>query len=109
MINPDLCSTVIKDTLLVAEAALTGPSRDNAVPRGVQLECILIKWTHLINKDSFKIKELEHVPIENVEQLFRVTLWATPTCFSRPEDCRRRGLTHYLDDMRSDKQKTRTA
>jgi len=100
---------VIKDTLPVAEAALTGLSRDNAVPRGVRLERIPLKWTHLIDKDSFKIKELEHVPIENVEQLFRVTLWATPRCFSRPKDCRRRGLTHWLHDMRSDKQKTRAA
>jgi hypothetical protein len=100
---------VIKDALPVAEAALTGPSRDNAVPRGFRLERIPLKWTHLIGKDSFKIKELEHVLIENVEQLFWVTLWAAPTCFSRPKDCCRRGLTHWLHDMRSDKQKTRTA
>jgi hypothetical protein len=65
---------VIKDALLVAEAALTGPSRDNAVPRGVRLERVPLKWTHLIDKDSFKIKELEYVLIENVEQLFRVML-----------------------------------
>jgi hypothetical protein len=100
---------VIKDTLPVAEAALTGPSRDNAVPRGVRLERVPIKWTHLIDNDSFKIKELEHVLIENVERLFQVMLWAAPTWFSRPKDCRRRGLTHWLHDMRSDKQKTRTA
>ena len=100
---------MIKDTLPVAEAALTGPSPDNAVRRGVRLERIPLKWTHLIDKDSFKIKELEHVPIENVEQLFRVTLWAAPTCFSRPKDCRWRGLMHWLHDMRSDKQKTRSA
>jgi hypothetical protein len=30
-----------------------------------------IKWNHLIDKDSLKIKELEHVLIEKVEQLFR--------------------------------------
>ena len=65
---------MIKDALPVAEAALPGPSRDNAVPRGVRLERILLKWTHLIDKDSFKIKELEHVLIENVEQVFRVML-----------------------------------
>jgi hypothetical protein len=65
---------VIKDALLVAEAALTGLSRDNAFPRGVRLERIPLKWTHLIDKDSFKIRELEHVLIENVEQLFRVML-----------------------------------
>jgi hypothetical protein len=28
------------------------------------------KWNHLIDKDSLKIKELEHVRIEKVEQLF---------------------------------------
>jgi hypothetical protein len=65
---------VIKDALPVAEAALTEPSRDNAVRRGVRLERIPLKWTHLIEKDSFKIKELEHVLIENVEQVFRVML-----------------------------------
>ena len=100
---------MIKDALLVAEAALTGLSRDNAVPRGVRLGRVPLKWTHMIDKDSFKIKELEHVLIENIEQLFRVTLWAAPICYSRPKDCRRRGLTHWLHDMRSDKQKTRTA
>ena len=65
---------MIKDTLPIDEAALTGPSRDNAVPRGVRLERILFKWTHLIDKYSFKIKELEHVLIEKVEQLFWVAL-----------------------------------
>jgi hypothetical protein len=65
---------VINDALPVAEAALTEPSRDNAVRRGVRLERIPLKWTHLIDKDSFKIKELEHVLIENVEQVFRVML-----------------------------------
>ncbi len=74
LIKRDLCSTVIKDTLPVAEAALTGPSRDNAVRRGVRLERVPIEWTHLIDSDSFKIKELEHVPIERVAQLFRVML-----------------------------------
>jgi hypothetical protein len=42
------------------------------------LRCVLalrpplvpIKWNHLIDKDSLKIKELEHVGIEKVEQLF---------------------------------------
>jgi hypothetical protein len=29
-----------------------------------------IKWNRLIDKDSLKIKELEHVGIEKVEQLF---------------------------------------
>ncbi len=46
------------------------------------LERVPIKWNHLIDKDSLKIKELEHVlmrhriypmsiNIEKVEQLFR--------------------------------------
>jgi len=35
------------------------------------LESIPIKWNHLIDKDSLKIKELEHVLIQKVEQLFR--------------------------------------
>jgi len=30
-----------------------------------------IKWNHLIDKDSPKIKELEHVSIEKVEQFFQ--------------------------------------
>ena len=34
------------------------------------LECVSIKWNHLIDKDSLKIKELEHVLSEKVEQLF---------------------------------------
>ena len=38
---------------------------------GITLERVPIKWNHLIDKDSLKIKELEHVPIEKVEQLFR--------------------------------------
>ncbi|MGH6794321.1 MAG: hypothetical protein ACREDH_03780 [Methylocella sp.] len=39
--------------------------------RGSTLERVPIKWNHLIDKDSLKIKELEHVLIEKVEQLFR--------------------------------------
>ncbi len=37
---------------------------------GLALERVPIKWNHLIDKDSLKIKELEHVLIEKVEQLF---------------------------------------
>jgi hypothetical protein len=37
----------------------------------LNLERVTIKWNHLIGKDSLKIKELEHVGIEKVEQLFR--------------------------------------
>jgi len=34
------------------------------------VESLSIKWNHLI-EDSLKIKELEHVRIEKVEQVFR--------------------------------------
>jgi hypothetical protein len=36
-----------------------------------RLERVPIKWTHLIDKVQLKIKELEHVLIKKVEQLFR--------------------------------------
>ncbi len=35
------------------------------------LERFPISWTHLIEKKSLKIKKLEHVLIEKVDQLFR--------------------------------------
>jgi hypothetical protein len=35
------------------------------------LERVPINWIHLIDKDSHKIKELEHVLIKKAEQLFR--------------------------------------
>ncbi len=35
------------------------------------LERFPIRWNHLIEKESLKFKELEHVPIEKVAQLFR--------------------------------------
>jgi hypothetical protein len=38
--------------------------------RATPLERVPSKWNHLIDKDSLKIKELEHVRIEKVEQLF---------------------------------------
>jgi hypothetical protein len=38
--------------------------------RHESLERVPIKWHHLIDKDSLKIKVLEHVLIEKVEQLF---------------------------------------
>ncbi len=37
----------------------------------LSLERFPIRWNHLIEKESLKIKELEHVRIEKVEQLFR--------------------------------------
>jgi hypothetical protein len=38
------------------------------------LERFPIKWNHLIGKESLRFKELEHVLIEKVEQLFRDVL-----------------------------------
>ncbi len=35
------------------------------------LERFPIRWNHLIERESLKFNELEHVPIEKVEQLFR--------------------------------------
>lgn len=35
------------------------------------LERFPISWTHLIENKSLKIKKLEHVLIEKVDQLFR--------------------------------------
>jgi hypothetical protein len=37
----------------------------------VNLERFPITWNHVIDKEALKIKELEHVLIEKVEQLFR--------------------------------------
>jgi hypothetical protein len=37
----------------------------------LDLERFPITWNHVIDKESLKIKELEHVLIEKVEQLFR--------------------------------------
>ncbi len=36
-----------------------------------KLERFPITWNHVIEKESLKFKELEHVLIEKVEQLFR--------------------------------------
>jgi hypothetical protein len=38
---------------------------------GHALERFPITWNHVIDKETLKIKELEHVLIEKVEQLFR--------------------------------------
>jgi hypothetical protein len=35
------------------------------------LERFPITWFHVIEKESLKFNDLEHVPIEKVEQLFR--------------------------------------
>jgi hypothetical protein len=35
------------------------------------LERLPTRWTYLIEKESLRVKELEHVGIEKVEQLFR--------------------------------------
>ena len=42
-----------------------------AESRQIRLERVPITWNHVIGKDSLKFKELEHVLIEKVEQLFR--------------------------------------
>ena len=39
--------------------------------RQVQLERFPITWNHVIEKESLGFKELEHVLVEKVEQLFR--------------------------------------
>jgi hypothetical protein len=39
--------------------------------RPVRLERFPIRWNHLIEKESLRVKELEHVLIEKVDQLFR--------------------------------------
>jgi hypothetical protein len=38
---------------------------------GNALERFPITWNHVIEKESLKFKELEHVLVEKVEQLFR--------------------------------------
>jgi hypothetical protein len=40
---------------------------DRATPA---LERVPIKWSHFIDKDALKIKELKHAEIEKVEQVF---------------------------------------
>jgi hypothetical protein len=46
--------------------------------RKMALECFPITWTHVIEKEALRFKELEHVLIEKVEQLFRDMLWPLP-------------------------------
>jgi hypothetical protein len=52
------------------------PARDRSAMRPTRffhgrLERFPIRWNHLIEKESLKFKELEHVLIEKVEQLLR--------------------------------------
>jgi len=42
-----------------------------------RLERFPIRWNHPIEKELLRFKELEHVLIEKVSQLFRNMLWAT--------------------------------
>ena len=42
--------------------------------RAVLLERFPITWNHVIEKESLKFKEMEHVLIEKAEQLFREML-----------------------------------
>ncbi len=37
----------------------------------MQLERFPITWNHVIDKESLRFKDVEHVLIEKVEQLFR--------------------------------------
>jgi len=46
-----------------------GPSFGNV--RADSLERFPIPWNHVIEKESLRIKKLEHVRIEKIEQLFR--------------------------------------
>ncbi|MGH6822889.1 MAG: hypothetical protein ACREC4_05260 [Methylocella sp.] len=41
------------------------------MPINPYLERFPIAWNHVIERESLKFKELEHVLIEKVEQLFR--------------------------------------
>jgi hypothetical protein len=41
----------------------------------INLERFPITWNHVIEKESLKFKELEHVLIEKVERLFRDMLY----------------------------------
>ena len=52
---------------------VTLPPRPSCVAREIHrpLERFPIAWNHVIEKESLKFKELEHVLIEKVEQLFR--------------------------------------
>ena len=50
------------------------PEVDRAQWFTLDLERFPIRWNHLIEKESLKFKELEHVLIEKVGQLFRSML-----------------------------------
>jgi hypothetical protein len=41
------------------------------VARQPRLECFPIAWNHVIEKETLKFRDLEHVRIEEAEQLFR--------------------------------------
>jgi len=47
------------------------PEPGTPAQRGAVLERFPIRWNHLIEKESLEFKELEHVLIEKVDQLFR--------------------------------------
>jgi hypothetical protein len=52
-----------------ALTSLPGPVLCPAL-QNYSLERFPIRWNHLIEKESLSFKELEHVQIEKVEQLF---------------------------------------
>jgi hypothetical protein len=43
----------------------------------IELERLPYTWNHVIEKESLKFKDLEHVGIDKVEQLFRDMRYAT--------------------------------
>ncbi len=55
----------------VAIVALLAIVADRCFASFEVLEHFPITWNHVIEKESLKFKELEHVLIEKVEQLFR--------------------------------------
>ncbi len=51
------------------------------------LERLPYTWNHVIEKESLNFKELEHILIEKVEQLFRNMLWWRRGPFRRSRSC----------------------
>ena len=56
----DSCAAVRKTSHIIRVKARSTP----------RLKRFPIKWNHLIEKEALRAKELEHVLIEKVEQLF---------------------------------------
>ncbi len=62
-----------KFSLKIVALILAGSTRRPPAKKTIRpvLERFPIRWNHLIEKESLKFNELEHVPIEKVAQLFR--------------------------------------